>query len=111
MACCGRGKKSPVPPPVQRETPPALPSVPPPKPAPPPKQIVRNIPKPAPKKEEPPKPVPTAIAPENELPPCRFREFKSKQTIGGREIENYFCQAFLINVRKEHCRVCQKHDK
>lgn len=115
MACCGRSKnKTPVNN-GRSASPPTIPPNPTPveprKTAPP---AVRQIPaKPAPQslnKTIDPKPVPKAIT-TDEIPPCRYREFKSQQIIGGRPVETYWCKAFSMNVRKEHCKVCQKNDK
>jgi hypothetical protein len=121
MACCGRGRsKAQTAPPSHVGTPPALPSAPPRAPSPPPQpkpvkssatEKRTTVPTPPKTEEKSSKPAPSFTVPEGELPKCRFREFKSKQIIGGREIENYFCNAFSINVRQEHCRVCQKYDK
>lgn len=118
MACCGRGRKpttvvhrgvtppqlqpTKAPeqrPPVQHVTPPEAT-----------KQPVQSAFTPQ-KRPENQMPAAKSLPPSEELPPCRYREFRSKQIIGGREVENFFCKAFLMAVRQEHCRVCQKHDK
>ena len=125
MACCGRGNKSkggtvttwrapvqttPSEPKVpERQIPIATPtnhSIQPPK-------IQQTLFTPQQNKPQP-QPTPKSTPPppvNNDLPKCRYREFKSKQIIGGREIENYYCKAFSMNVRQEHCKACQKHDK
>lgn len=66
-----------------------------------------------PQKNLPPPAQPQNITAKNidELPKCRYRDYKSKQIIGGKEITNYFCRAFDLCVRSEHCKACQKLDK
>ena len=113
MACCGRGggNKGISAPKVISPTPPALPqterSVPPPAAAHPPRPKTIIQPRTSQPQPKAPTPLPEALA----LPPCRFREFRSKHIIGGKEVETYFCKAFNMNVRQEHCRVCPKADK
>jgi hypothetical protein len=119
MACCGRGKSSKPPANTNRtETPKTLSSPPKtPPPASPPR--IASPPRPQPQAPRPAPPVPKSLdkpatkseAPTDALPKCKYREFKNKQIIGGKEIETYFCKAFSMSVNQAHCRACQKHDK
>lgn len=117
MSCCGKGRRGKPTVTVNRATEPA-PAVNPTTKAPtaPQRPIIRNQLAFQQPKEQQPKELPTPhhipkSESSNELPKCRYREFRSKQIIGGREVETYFCKAFSMSVRAEHCRACQKHDK